>query len=138
MCKDQDICSAVCRASKHFKQIGTETPIVMIGAPNTIMESTCAEMGIPFIQEYVCDFEYDKNGNCLIPRTHEALDLVAFRPRLMNTLKTGFVESKDGKDLVDLKLSSAKLSLCIHSDTPSAELIAATTKEVVDEFNRSI
>lgn len=110
----------------------------MIGAPNTIMESTCAEMGIPFIQEYVCDLEYDKNGNCLIPRTHEALDLVGFRPRLMNTLKTGLMESKDGKDLVDLKLSSAKLSLCIHSDTPSAELIAAMTKEVVDEFNRSI
>lgn len=136
MCKDQEICSAVCRASKNFKQEGTDTPIVMIGAPSTIMESTCAEMGIPFIQEYVCDLEYDKDGNCLIPRTHDPLDLEAYRPRLMNALKTGFVESRDGKAAVNLKLSDAKLSLCIHSDTPSAELIAAATREVVDEFNR--
>ncbi|KAK2750124.1 hypothetical protein FQN57_004619 [Myotisia sp. PD_48] len=135
MCKDKSICEAVCRASALFLQKGTKIPIPMIGAPNTIMESTCEEMGIPFIQEYVCDIEYDKDGNAIITRTHEPLDLDSFRPRLMNALKSGFVASKDGNDSVDLKLSSAPLSLCIHSDTPASDLVAKATREVVDQFN---
>lgn len=108
----------------------------MIGAPNSIMETTCGDMDIPFIQEFVCDLEYDENGNCLIPRTHDPLDVQTFRPRLMNALKTGFVASKEGETEVDLKLSGAQLSLCIHSDTPGSEVIAAATREVVDEFNK--
>lgn len=141
MCKDEVICEAVCRAARHFTS-PDGTPVPMIGAPNTLMETTCAAMGIPFVQEVIADLEYDERGNCIISRTHEALDLGALRTRLARALRSGLMECRaaagDGqlRRITDLKLSGAPLSLCIHSDTPGATEVAGVTREVVDEFNR--
>lgn len=138
MCKDKTICEAVCRASKNFTT-PEGSPVPMIGAANTFMETTCAAMGIPFIQEIIADLEYDENGDCIISRTHEAVDLVALRERLTHVLRNGTVPVRGRADqLVDLKLTKAPLSLCIHSDTPGAVGIARATREVVDEFNKSV
>lgn len=109
----------------------------MIGAPNTIMESSCAKMGIPFVQEYIADLEYDSDGNCIITRTHEAVDLKALGSRIAASLRTGTVGTRDSS-VVDLKLSSAPLSLCIHSDTPAAPEVAAATREQVNAFNKEV
>ncbi|PHH91283.1 hypothetical protein CDD83_1093 [Cordyceps sp. RAO-2017] len=135
MCKDKTICEAVCRAARHFTSSGG-APVPMIGAANTLMETTCAAMGIPFIQEIIADLEYDENGDCIISRTHEALNLQALRARLAHALRSGTIESRDEKQMVDLKLSTAPLSLCVHSDTPDATRIVGITREVVDGFNK--
>ncbi|KAJ4232315.1 hypothetical protein NW759_002703 [Fusarium solani] len=134
MCKDKSICEAVCRASIQFTD-SAGLPVPMIGAPNTIMESTCAEMGIPFVQEIIGDLEYNKHGDCIISRSHERPDLAALRSRLGYALRTGAIECKETDGFVDLKLSAAPLSLCIHSDTPGASEVAAATREVVNAFN---
>ncbi|KAK4093992.1 hypothetical protein Purlil1_1483 [Purpureocillium lilacinum] len=135
MCKDKPICEAVCRAARHFTA-PDGTPVPMIGASGTFMESVCAEMGIPFLQEVIADLEYDENGDCIISRTHEAVDLQALRSRLAGALRTGTIESKERKEMVDLKLGAAPLSLCIHSDTPGATEVAAATRQAVDDFNK--
>ncbi|OAQ71709.1 lactam utilization protein lamB [Purpureocillium lilacinum] len=135
MCKDKPICEAVCRAARHFTA-ADGTPVPMIGASGTFMESVCAEMGIPFVQEVIADLEYDENGDCIISRTHDAVDLQALRVRLAGALRTGTIESKEKKEMVDLKLGAAPLSLCIHSDTPGATEVAAATRQAVDEFNK--
>ncbi|KAL1868416.1 hypothetical protein VTK73DRAFT_3710 [Phialemonium thermophilum] len=138
MCKDLEICRAVCRAAKNFRT-PEGVPVPMIGAPNTIMETTCAEMGIPFIQEIIGDLEYDAEGNCKIPRTHDEVDLAGLRKRLTHALHTGEIECKETDGFVDLKLSHvAPLSLCVHSDTPGAVEVAAATRRVVDEFNKEM
>lgn len=137
MCKDKSICSAVCRASRYFKSDDGE-PVPIIGAPNTIMETVCGDMGIPFIQEIISDLEYDADGNCKIPRAHEPQDLGALQTRLSRALRTGEIECKETGGFVDLKLSAEPLSLCIHSDTPGATEVAAATREVVNEFNREL
>ncbi|KAL3951915.1 hypothetical protein ACCO45_013632 [Purpureocillium lilacinum] len=111
MCKDKPICEAVCRAARHFT------------APD----------GTP---EVIADLEYDENGDCIISRTHEAVDLQALRSRLAGALRTGTIESKERKEMVDLKLGAAPLSLCIHSDTPGATEVAAATRQAVDDFNK--
>lgn len=135
MCKDKVICEAVCRAAKAFTS-PDGTPVPMIGAANTLMEITCASMGIPFVQEIIADLEYNEDGDCIISRTHEAVDLSALRQRLGDALRSGKIACKgNGGQLVDLKLSNAPLSLCIHSDTPGATEVAAVVREVVDKFN---
>lgn len=136
MCKDQEICESVCRASRYFTSADGK-PIPMIGAPNTIMESTCEKMGIPFVQEFIADLEYDSDGNCIITRSHDAVDLNALGVRVAGSLRTGTIETR-ASGIVDLKLSSARLSLCIHSDTPGAVEVAAATREQVDAFNKEI
>ncbi len=135
MCKDESICEAVCRAAKHFTS-ADGTPVPMIGAAGTFMETTCAAMGIPFVQEIIADLEYDANGDCIISRTHDAVDLGALRTRLRDALQTGEIECKGSKNQrVDLKLGAAPLSLCIHSDTPGAVEVADAVQRVVREFN---
>ncbi|OAA77155.1 lactam utilization protein lamB [Akanthomyces lecanii RCEF 1005] len=135
MCKDKTICEAVCRAAKHFTS-ADGTPVPMIGAASTLMETTCAAMGIPFVQEIIADLEYDANGDCIISRTHDAVDVGALRTRLGNALQTGRIACREGESQsVDLKLGGAPLSLCIHSDTPGAVEVADAVKRVVREFN---
>ena len=134
MCKDKVICEAVCRAAKHFTS-EDGVPVPMIGAANTLMETTCAAMGIPFIQEVIADLEYDENGDCIISRTHDAPDLDALSGRLRDALRTGDMPSSGDGKLVPLKLSNAPLSLCIHSDTPGANEVGKVVRQVVDEFN---
>ncbi|KAM3497563.1 hypothetical protein MY10362_009091 [Beauveria mimosiformis] len=137
MCKDKTVCEAVCRAAKHFTSPDGTTPVPMIGAAGTLMETTCAAMGIPFVQEIIADLEYDEHGDCIISRTHDAVDLDDLRTRLREALQTGRIACKDGgKRRVDLKLGAAPLSLCIHSDTPGAVEVAVEVNRVVGEFNR--
>ncbi len=138
MCKDKAICEAVCRAAKHFTS-PDGSPVPIIGAANTFMESTCTAMGIPFMQEVIADLDYDENGDCVISRTHEAVDLYALKVKVREVLQSGKVlcRSKPGL-LVDLKLSSAPLSLCIHSDTPKAAEVAGTVQSAVREFNQQL
>ncbi|KAK3180512.1 hypothetical protein K4F52_008103 [Lecanicillium sp. MT-2017a] len=94
--------------------------------------------GIPLshVSEIIADLEYNEDGDCIISRTHEAANLSALRQRLGDALRSGKIACKGkGGQLVDLKLSDAALSLCIHSDTPGATEVAAVVREVVDEFN---
>lgn len=93
-------------------------------------------MSIPFIQEFIADLEYDENGNCIITRTHEAVDVSSMGARLARTLRSGSVPSKGSGKGVDLKFTAAPLSICVHSDTPGSTDIAAKIRSVVDEFNR--
>ncbi|KGQ05714.1 Lactam utilization protein lamB [Beauveria bassiana D1-5] len=137
MCKDKTVCEAVCRAAKHFTSPDGTTPVPMIGAAGTLMETTCAAMGVPFVQEIIADLEYDEHGDCIISRTHDAVDLDALRTRVREALQTGRIACKEGgKRRVDLKLGAAPLSLCIHSDTPGAVEVAVEVSRVVEEFNR--
>ncbi|KAM3460960.1 hypothetical protein BB8028_0003g00230 [Beauveria bassiana] len=137
MCKDKTVCEAVCRAAKHFTSPDGTTPVPMIGAAGTLMETTCAAMGIPFVQEIIADLEYDEHGDCIISRTHDAVDLDALRTRVREALQTGRIACKEGgKRRVDLKLGAAPLSLCIHSDTPGAVEVAVEVSRIVEEFNR--
>ncbi|ATY60635.1 lactam utilization lamB [Cordyceps militaris] len=134
MCKDAAICAAVCRAARHFTAADGTTPVPVIGASRTLMETTCAAMGIPFVQEVIADLEYDAHGDCVITRTHDAVDLAALRVRVRDALRTGRIAGQGGP--VDLKLGTAPLSLCVHSDTPGAVGVAAAVRQVVDEFNQ--
>ncbi|KAM4056608.1 lamB/YcsF family protein [Hirsutella rhossiliensis] len=140
MAKDKAICEAVCHAVRHFTT-HDGAPVPLIGASNTLMETTAADLGIPFVQEVIADLEYDENGDCIIPRTHDAVDPEAVRVRLAHALRSGTIEGRDTKEgkhkkhVVDLKLSSAPLSLCVHSDTPGAAQVAGVTRDVVDDFN---
>lgn len=137
MCKDKDICEAVCRACNHFKSANGK-PLPIIGAANTFMESVCEEFGIPFIQEYIVDLEYDEDGNIIITREHDAVDLGALSPRVAQILRYGTIQAKDTSSLVDVNFSDAQLSLCVHSDTPGAVEIAAITRKEVDAFNNQV
>lgn len=135
MCKNRGICEAVCRACKHFTSADGK-PVPIIGAANTLMETVCAEMNIPFIQEFIADLEYDPDGNCIITRTHDSPDVEGVHTRLHQLLRSGTVPSKDGAHTIDLKLTSSPLSLCVHSDTPNAVDVVAVTREAVDIFNK--
>ncbi|KAM3547628.1 hypothetical protein ARSEF4850_009902 [Beauveria asiatica] len=105
MCKDKTVCEAVCRAAKHFTSPNGTTPVPIIGAAGTLMETTCAAMGIPFVQEIIADLEYDEHGDYIISQTHDAVDLDNLRTRVRETLQTGRIACKDGrKRRVDLKL----------------------------------
>lgn len=127
MCKDEKVSDAVCRAIAPFN-------VHLYGASGTFMESSANKLNIPFVQEVVPDVDYDDNGDCIITRTHEPLNLKEYVQKLQTLMSTGKMLSKNGKE-IDMNLCSFPFSLCIHSDTPGASDIAKVTREEVDKFN---
>ena len=97
------------------------------GLPGTLHESACRARGVAFVAEFFVDLEYDDDGHVLITRSHEAVDEDRAAERAWRAVTEGVVVSAGGRDV-----AVRAETLCIHSDTPNAPLVAAAVRRLAE------
>ena len=115
--RDPEIANAICDAADVFK-----TPI--LGMINTEHERVYKARGHRFIGEFYVDLDYADDGRLIITREHEAVPPASRRTAPSARSRRGSCRSVGGKDI-----PVAAETICVHSDTPGADLVAKAVRE---------
>ncbi|TDZ16363.1 Lactam utilization protein lamB [Colletotrichum orbiculare MAFF 240422] len=128
--KDEEIRDAVVRAVSKFN-------VPLYGLPHETMKAACAKYGVTLVHEFYPDIQYDETGH-LAPVKGEQANGKIVGQRLEEFARDGHATTADGVrvDLGFGDLSRATLSICVHSDFPTALENAAAVRQTVDRvFN---
>jgi UPF0271 protein len=117
--KDEAIAHAICDAADIFKA-------PLIGMLGTLHEKIYNQRGHAFYAEFYADLDYADNGALIITREHEAKDPAAAAAKCRRAIQEGVTLSTGG---VELQVGAD--TICVHSDTPNADAIAAAVRAVV-------
>jgi len=117
--RDPDIAHAICDAADIFK-------VPLIGLIESEHERVYTERGHMFIPELYLDLDYSDEGRLLVTREHVAVDPAAAAERAVRAMREGLVRTVGGKDI-----RVGTDTMCIHSDTPGAALIAETVHKAL-------
>jgi 5-oxoprolinase (ATP-hydrolysing) subunit A len=115
--RDPEVAHAVCDAADVFK-------VQLLGMGGTEHERVYKARGHRFLGEFYVDLDYADDGRLIITREHEAVDPRAAADLAVRALREGVVRSVGGKDIPVLAET-----ICVHSDTPSAHLVAQTVHD---------
>ena len=107
-------------------------PLVLLSLPDTSKYEAIAEKyGISLRYELFADRNYTDEGRLVLRSETNAviadIEEVAARTRML--LKEGVIESVGGKRL-HLKADT----LCVHSDTPTAQALVMTLRDIIDAY----
>ena len=116
------IAHAVADAAEHFR-------VPIFGLAGTLHEEVYTQRGLEFHAEFFSDLEYDDDGRLLITRRHEAVDPDLAAQRTVRAVSEGLVRSKGG---VDLPVRAE--TVCVHSDTPNAAVVARTIRAALEPY----
>jgi UPF0271 protein len=116
-----EIAHAVCDAADVFK-------VPLLGMKNTLHESVYKERGHRFLAEFYVDLDYADDGSLIITREHDAVDPDEAASRGVRALREGLVSSVGGRDI-----PVGAETICVHSDTPGAHLLARRLHDVLVE-----
>jgi 5-oxoprolinase (ATP-hydrolysing) subunit A len=117
--RDPAIAHAICDAADVFK-------VPLIGLIETEHERVYEARGHAFIPEFYLDLDYSDTGELMVTREHAAVDPNAAADRALRALREGLVRSVGGKDI-----RVGTDTMCVHSDTPGADLIAAAVHKAL-------
>ena len=92
----------------------------------TAHETAYRDKGVELVPEFYADLEYDREGNLILSRVHDAVDPAKAAARVLRVMKDHAVTTTTGKD-IPVKATT----VCVHSDTPSAVAIAAELDRVL-------
>lgn len=120
--RSSDMAQAVCDVAEIFK-------LPVLGMGGTCQEKVCRERGVGFIAEFFADLDYSDDGDLIITRVHEAKDPRAAAAKCVRAVVDGVVRSTGGRD-VPVRAET----ICIHSDTPDAAVIAKAVHEALLPF----
>lgn len=120
--KSQEIAKAIADAVKVFK-------VPVMGMVGTLHERVYPAEGLEFISEYYADMDYDDHGMVIITREHQAFDPKRAAERALCAVKEGVTLSVNGKE-VQVRADS----ICVHSDTPNATVLAHAVKTAVADY----
>jgi len=102
------------------------TLVCMARSPGILIAE---KAGVNVVREAYVDRGYDENGR-IVPRNHPSAlitDVEKAVAQAMSIVETGKVTSVDGK-VIPLEADS----LCLHSDTPGGDRIAASVRAALD------
>lgn len=120
--RSEEVANAICDAVEIF-----DVPV--LGMSGTMHEQIYLSRNISFVPEFYADLDYDDNGALIITREHKAAGPAATATRALHALQSGTVKSINGVD-ISVKAST----VCIHSDTPGAEMVAKAVKEALRSY----
>jgi 5-oxoprolinase (ATP-hydrolysing) subunit A len=100
--------------------------VPLISFAGCVQEEVYKERGVPFTCEFYADLDYDDNGWQIITIEHEAVDPEAVARKVLRAVEEGKTTSINGKE-VDVVADS----ICVHSDTPGAVMVAKRVFEVL-------
>jgi len=110
--------------------------VAFMGLAGTCHQKACEDLGVKFIAEWFADMQYSTEGKLLITKVHEPVSLEEVETRVERMLSKGLVTTLGGTLPIGDNLS--EVSICVHSDTPDADQIATTVKNIVDGSNAAI
>lgn len=117
--KQEHIAHAIADAAVHFK-------VPVFGLNNTLHEEIYTSRGVEFRAEFFADLDYDRDGNLVITREHDAVDPKKTAEKVLRAVEQGEVVSLTG-EIVKVKVDT----ICIHSDTPGAVEVAKEVKQAI-------
>jgi len=120
--KSQEIAKAIADAVKVFK-------VPVMGMVGTVHERVYPSEGLEFISEYYADLDYADDGMVIITREHQAFDPQRAAERALRAVNEGVALSVNGKE-VQVRADS----ICVHSDTPNATVLAQAVKTAVADY----
>ena len=120
--KSPEVAKAVADAVKVFK-------VPVMGMVGTVHERVYPAAGLEFISEYYADLDYDDQGMVIITREHQAFDPKRAAERALRAVNEGVAVSVNGKE-VQVRADS----ICVHSDTPNATVVAQAVKTAVADY----
>src|SRR6185437_1929373 len=117
--RDEETANAICDAALVFKK-------PLLGMKGSLHEKVYRARGIEMIDEFYADLDYNDQGGVIITRVHDAKDPHEAAAKCARAMKEGKVRTVGGIDA-----SVGAQTICIHSDTPNAQAIAAAVRAVV-------
>jgi UPF0271 protein len=117
--RDEETANSICDAALVFK-----TPL--LGMKGSLHEKVYRARGVDMIPEFYADLDYNDEGGVIITRVHDAKDPVEAAAKCARAMKEGKVRTIGGLDV-----SVGADTICVHSDTPNAQAIAAAVRAVV-------
>ena len=117
--RDEEVANAICDAALVFKK-------PLLGMKGTLHEKIYRARGVGMIPEFYADLDYNDQGGVIITRVHDAKDPDDAAAKCLRAIKEGKVRTVGGLDV-----SVGADTICVHSDTPNAQAIAAAVRAVV-------
>jgi UPF0271 protein len=117
--RDEDVTNAIADAALVFKQ-------PLLGMKGSLHETIYRARGVEMIPEFYADLDYNDEGGVIITRVHDAKDPDEAAAKCLRAIRDGKVRTVGGRDV-----SVGADTICVHSDTPNAQAIAAAVRAVV-------
>ncbi len=119
--KDAKVARAIVDAVDDF-----DSNLIIVGLPKSALVIYALDRGFKVAFEGFADRAYNDDGT-LLPRNLKGAvidDADEIAQRAVRMVKMGMIESINGKE-IDVKIDT----LCVHSDTPNAPIIARKIRE---------
>lgn len=143
MYRDIEVCRAV--------YAGVPKGVRVFGLAGTLHEQVAKELDLPFTAEIYGDVKYNADKTLVIDRKKKWLSCFTHytNSSLMQTrawapeetqkhikaqVENSSVTAVNGEE-IELPIGDHEVSLCCHSDSPSAATIVNAARQIVDEFN---
>lgn len=128
--RDEGVMRAVLRAAQVFK-------VPVVAAKSARYEQVAKEYGVQFIQEYYPDLNYTTEGTlCRIKAGPKSLKTPEkIRELVLEAGLNDLVEDIED-NVLTLGFAGAPISVCLHSDMPTALENIKATRVAIDEVNK--
>lgn len=93
-----------------------------------VLADMAKEFGIRTVFEVYSDLDYDRDGNLVISRHHQAHSPSDVAARVLRMVRDGKVTTTAGSDI-----AIAGSSVCVHSDSPNAVAIVSAVRKGLRE-----
>lgn len=125
--RDEEVMRAALKAVKVFG-------VPIVGAKNAHYEKVAAEEGVPFIQELYVDCDYDPKGALVPPAKSRPKNPDIIYDAIYVAGSTDTITDQND-DKVDLHFENHPISVCLHSDMPTALGNVKKGREAIDKLN---
>ncbi len=128
--RDESIALAVARGTARASE-----NLILVGLAGSLVKEAATKVGIPFASEGYCDRAYHSDGT-LVSRTQPGAvitDVLEIAGRAVRMVLGETFCSVEGSEL-HLSVDT----ICIHGDTPGAEIIAQAVRQHLEEARISI
>ncbi|ODV97478.1 hypothetical protein PACTADRAFT_73219 [Pachysolen tannophilus NRRL Y-2460] len=128
--QNEDVMRAALKAAKTFN-------VPIVGAKNAHYEQIAKEEGVPFIQEFYCDIDWNSEGNLVLPAKSQMKTPQEIYDSIYKCGTTGSCFDNNGEEL-NIGFGDAPFSVCLHSDMPTALENVIKAREAIDKVNKQL
>ncbi|MQT31424.1 5-oxoprolinase subunit PxpA [Pseudomonas helleri] len=104
-----------------------EPELLLFCMPGSVICRIAQALGQPVVREFYADREYDLSGSIVFTRNVRAYDPALVAERALRACQEGVVRTVEGEDLA-IEFDS----ICLHSDTPGALVLAQAVRGALD------
>lgn len=124
---EEDVANAIANAI-----LAVDKNLTCVTFAGAVMERVCKEKGIKTAAEVFADRAYDEEGHLVNRKIPGAVlhDPIAAAERMLRMIKAGGIETLSG-NMLPVHIDT----ICVHSDTPGAIVMAAEVRRLLEANN---